>query len=232
MIAFTSDIDWAPEVVIRDMLDIFEAANVKCTLFATHKSDVVLNCNRDLFEIGVHPNINPAFDGKSMYLDTLIDELMEIYPEARGIRCHSLVQSSHLMNRFAKRGFLYDSNQFLPYSHHLKPYKLWNGLIEIPFNWEDDIHYFYGRSFEEAGLEIEQNNFNVFSFHPVHVFINTENEARYLTAKSSYMDPGTLVKYRNHSDVKGTRDMLQSLLRKINEKGLKTYHLSEIAENL
>ena len=34
MICFTSDIDWAPEV-IYDTLKIFEEFGIKCTIFAT-----------------------------------------------------------------------------------------------------------------------------------------------------------------------------------------------------
>ena len=48
MLAFTSDIDWAPEEVIADMLQLFEMHNVKCTLFCTHKSKVIEECNRNL----------------------------------------------------------------------------------------------------------------------------------------------------------------------------------------
>ena len=41
MILFTSDIDWAPDDVIIDMLSIFKKYNVKCTLFCTHDSDIL-----------------------------------------------------------------------------------------------------------------------------------------------------------------------------------------------
>jgi hypothetical protein len=232
MIAFTSDIDWAPEPVILDMLSLFEEAQQKCTLFATHRSEAILNCNRKYFEIAIHPNINPAFDGKEMEMDVLIDDLMEIYPEAKGIRCHSLVQSSHLMNRFAKRGFVYDSNQFLPYWKNLRPYKLWNGLVEIPFNWEDDIHYYYGYSFDNHHLEIDTTSLNVFSFHPVHVFLNTENEIRYNLAKEFYQQTEALLKCRNTTDVPGSRNMLVNLMKMMKKDGLKSMHLSEIAEGV
>ena len=50
-IIFTCDIDWASEAVINDSLGLFEENNIKCTLFATHKSKVIDLCNRKLFEI-------------------------------------------------------------------------------------------------------------------------------------------------------------------------------------
>ena len=38
---FTSDIDWAPEAVIEDTIELFNKYGVKCTFFCTHKSAVI-----------------------------------------------------------------------------------------------------------------------------------------------------------------------------------------------
>jgi hypothetical protein len=57
VIYFTSDIDWAPDEVIEDMLSIFDKYNQKCTLFATHESGSIINA-KNIHEIGIHPNFN------------------------------------------------------------------------------------------------------------------------------------------------------------------------------
>src|SRR5688572_8991260 len=146
MTAFTIDIDWATELVIEHTLLIFEEYRVKCTLFATHHSEALDNCNRELFEIAIHPNFNPLMQGKSnVSVESIIGELIKLYPESKGIRCHGMTQSSYLLDQFFKLGFVYDANHFLPYWDNIKPYKLWNGLVKIPYNWEDDIHFMYGK---------------------------------------------------------------------------------------
>lgn len=50
MLAFTCDIDWAPEEVIADTLNIFEILGVKCTMFSTHHSLELTKSNRKLFD--------------------------------------------------------------------------------------------------------------------------------------------------------------------------------------
>ena len=79
MIVFTSDIDWAPDEVIFDTIKIFEKFNVKCTFFCTHKSKILDECNRDLFELGIHPNFNPSLiDGKKIKADKIIESLQKM----------------------------------------------------------------------------------------------------------------------------------------------------------
>lgn len=51
-VVLTSDIDWAPEEVIQDFLDLLQSFNAKCTLFCTHESEVISKCNSKLFKQG------------------------------------------------------------------------------------------------------------------------------------------------------------------------------------
>ena len=147
MIAFSLDVDWAPEEVIKDSLNLFENYGVKCTVFNTHDSNIINESNRDFFEIGIHPNFNPLLDGNNnTNADSIIKKLLKIYPEAKGIRSHSMTQSSRLLRLFKDNGLIYDCNQFFPYKWDLHPYKCWTGLKRIPYNWEDDIHFAYKKS--------------------------------------------------------------------------------------
>ena len=138
MICFTIDVDWASEEVIEDTLLLFENYNVCCTLFATHKSKVLDTCNRNLFEIGLHPNFNPLLQGKGGNVNDVLKKLKEMYPEAIGARSHSLTQSGYILSQYKEVGIEYEVNHFLPYHQNIKPFMLWNGLLRIPFNWEDD----------------------------------------------------------------------------------------------
>jgi hypothetical protein len=218
MIIFTSDIDWATEEVTAEMLAIFEKYQAKCTLFVTHPSQVLQNCNRNLFEIGIHPNFNALLDNNNPQhktQDTILDELLSWYPEAKGVRSHCMTQSTPILSKFAKKGLLYDANHFLPYQK-INVFKLWNGMWRIPYNWEDDIHYLYENSFDEIGMKLNNEDLFVFDFHPIHIFLNTDCEQTYIHAKPYYKKTNELKKYIN-TKKKGAKDILIYLLETIKE---------------
>ncbi len=204
---FTSDIDWAPEEAIADTLSLFAERGVRCTLFATHDSPEVHAADRSLFEIGLHPNFNGLMCGDGGSVDRILDQVHGWYPEARGVRSHSMTQSTVILNRFAQHGLLYDANHFLPYWSGIQPFRLWNGMIRIPYNWEDDIHWTYGHTFDSHRLD-EASTLNVLDFHPVHVFLNTESQERYDAARPHYHDANRLLELRNTTSTPGTRDLL------------------------
>ncbi len=228
MILFTADIDWAPEEIIVDIIELFEQYNICCTFFATHNSPVLTGCNKDLFEIGLHPNFNPLFQGKGGDAGTIISELKKHYPEAIGIRSHSLTQSGWLLNKFKEMGMLYEVNHFLPYFQGLKPFVLWNGMIRIPFNWEDDYHFALGYDFNDSRINLTDEGMNIFNFHPVHTFLNSENNDRYLRIKDFMSDTEKIKEEVNSSKIKGTRDMLISLLEYVKKNDLRTHKLKDI----
>ncbi|MCC6865836.1 MAG: hypothetical protein IT280_06705 [Ignavibacteria bacterium] len=231
MISFTCDINWSPEEVILDTIGLFEEHNVRCTFFSTHSSIVLSNLDKKKFEVAIHPNFNQLLNlsGKKRAED-ILDDILEIYPEAKGVRSYSLMQSINLLQLFADRHLVYEANSFLPYQTGLKPFKLWNGLVRIPYNWEDDVHWSYGFEFEDCGINLNDDGLNIFDFHPIHIFLNTENKFRYNEAKKFYHDPKKLKEFQN-SEVKGARDMLISLLKYVNENKIETIRQIDIAQD-
>jgi len=227
MILLTSDIDWAPEEAIQDMLNLFERYEVNCTLFCTHESSVLKDCNRELFELAIHPNFNPLLSGNSEKLPSeIMKELMKIYPEAQGVRSHSLTRSTHLLSIFKEHNMVYESNCYLPYSKVLVESKQWNGIYSVPHNWEDDFHFMYGKSYEDLGLDYHNIPLAVFDFHPIHVFLNTHNHEHYENAKKYYQDAGKLKDLQN-TTLPGVRDALVSLLVDIKENDLPNMKMIE-----
>jgi hypothetical protein len=231
---FSMDIDWAPEEVIADSIALFEERGVKCTFFATHDSAVLRSCNRKLFEIGIHPNFNPLLKGQSTQsADQVVKDLLAIYPETKGARSHSLTQSGPILDVYRNNGLVYECNHFLPYHHGLGPFVLWNGLLRIPFNWEDDYHFALGKSFESCGLDLENSNeLLFFNFHPAHIFLNSESMDRYLMVREDFNSYAKLKEKINKSTVKGTRDILLYLLDHVAEKKIKTQTLSEYSKEV
>ncbi|MBI2968181.1 MAG: hypothetical protein HYY40_10265 [Bacteroidetes bacterium] len=233
MIGFTIDTDWAPEEVIADALLIFESAGIKATIFATHRSEVILNCNRDLFEIGIHPNFNKLLNGdfsNGRNPEEVIDLLLHIYPGAKGVRSHSMMQSSLLLKLFAEKGLVYDVNSFYPYNFTIHPYLCWTGLIRMPYTWEDDVHFVYGKSFNDQELiaEIINAEYAVLDFHPVHIFMNSHTPDFYSSIRPYLRDPGELKKRINRENT-GTRDFLLALIGLIKKKKTGTFKLIESA---
>jgi hypothetical protein len=212
----TIDIDWAPEEVIEDTLSLLEAYDVSATLFCTHKSMAIDRAGNDRFEKAIHPNFNFLLEGKQDHgknAEETIENLLAIYPGAKGVRSHSMAQSSVLLNLFKEKGMLYEANHFVPYQP-IKPFFLWNGLIRLPYNWEDDVHFMYRKEFNDDLFDFAKGNLLVLDFHPIHIFLNTEHEDRYLAAKKHYQQPKELIPYRNAGKVnKGVRDVFIELLK-------------------
>lgn len=232
MIGITCDVDWAPESVIEYTLDLFESNKICCTLFATHKSQVLDNCNRNYFEIGLHPNFNFLLNNKSDKSFTeIIDDLKILYPEAMGIRSHCLTQNTIMTEAIAKRGFSYESNDLVPFGKNLPGIKLWNNLVRIPIIWEDDLHWRYNKGFENHGIDMNEQGVKIFNFHPIHIFLNTPTAAFYNGVKEHYQNPDALNKLVN-KEIPGTRDLLLSLFNEIKERNLDPLKMSAIAEGI
>ena len=195
---FTSDIDWAPEAVIEDTIELFNKYGVKCTFFCTHKSAVIDSIkNSSNFELGIHPNFLPVLNDKKGSVAEAMEFVLNIVPDAKGVRTHSMVQSTPMIQVFKDYGLLYEANTFLPYWSDVKPTRLWNGMVKVPHNFEDDIHFMYNKSFDDCELNLEDKKFNVFCIHPIHIFLNTESEATYNNARKHYQDSKELLKLRN-----------------------------------
>ncbi len=212
LIVLTFDIDWACDDVLVDSIDLVEAAGAPATWFVTHDTPLLkrLRANKD-FELGIHPNFNPLFDGKLTTAEKIIDELLAIVPEAVSVRSHSMVQSSRLLDLFSKKGLRFECNHFIPEQSKimLKPWKLWNGMVKVPHFWEDDATCIY-----KAGSPVRDltqlQGLKVFDFHPIHVFLNTEDLARYNRTRFLHGTATELVQHRFAGA--GTRTHLLELL--------------------
>lgn len=215
----TIDIDWAHDDVLADTIDLIEQADVCCTWFVTHGTPLLerLRANPK-FELGIHPNFNWLLIGdfrNGVSARNVVERLLEIVPEARSVRSHSMAQSSVILDIFAEVGLSHDVNHFIPTTAQIatKPWRLWQGIVRVPYHWEDDVTCLYmDRQIAVPNLQeiLKQNDFCVFDFHPIHIFLNTESLQRYEAAKAMYHSPKDLVVYRNPQ--KGTRTWLIDLL--------------------
>ncbi len=215
-IFLTFDIDWAVDEIIEDCISLVANSGKAATLFVTHDFQHLNQLkNNDQFELGIHPNFNFLLDGDHQNgnnVNNVIEELFAIVPEAKSVRSHSLFQSSRILETFSKNGLTHDVNQFFPASCNmeLKPWKLWNGLIRMPYFWGDDIDLYY-HSREDIKPLASKPGLKIFDFHPIHVFLNTESIERYERTREFHKEPKKLIKYRYKKGY-GTRDKLIDLL--------------------
>jgi len=215
-IFLTFDLDWAADAVIDDTIDLVEAAGAAATWFVTHDTPVLerLRAN-SRFELGIHPNFNFLLlgDGRNgADAGEVIDRLLAIVPEAKAVRSHSMTQSSLILDLFVQRGLTHDCNHFIPdeAGMTLRPWRYWGGLAKVPYFWEDDVYCLSERRTpiaEAAALD----GLRVFDFHPIHVFLNTEDMGRYDDARPHLADAAALLE-RRASDCPGARQLLSELL--------------------
>lgn len=209
----TLDIDWAHDEVLCDCMDLVERAGVAATWFVTHDTPLMARLKGNArFELGVHPNFNPLLSDDAPAAGgpkAILQTLLALVPGAKTVRSHSLVQSTGLLKMFGAAGLTHDCNHYVPHQScvALRPWKLWDGLVKVPHFWEDDLACAYG-----DGLPVGPacEGLQVYDFHPIHVFLNTEKLDRYERTRQLHRLPNQLLQHR-HSG-RGTRTWLESLL--------------------
>jgi len=214
----TLDIDWAADFVLERTIDLVESHGIKATWFITHDTPVLQRLkDNKLFELGIHPNFNFLLQGDARNgrnAEEVIDRLLAIVPDATAVRSHDMTQSSSLLNLFKSKGLTHDSNHFIPAQGAipLKPWLLWNGLIKVPYFWEDDVHCMYQ---EQRCIDHFSTlpGIKVFDFHPIHVYLNTENMDRYERCRPYHREQAKLKDFINEHVV-GAMDHLDQLINK------------------
>ena len=218
-IFLTLDIDWAHDEIFADSIELLRELGAKATWFVTHETSVLDYIKDDPdFELGIHPNFNPLLDGSSecsKNAEDVIDDVLKIVPGAKSVRSHSLTQNFRLLDLFSERGLSHDSNDYIPEQSgmDLLPYPHWTGLLRVPFFWEDNIQCMYQHN-SSIGDLLMRNGLKVFNFHPIHVFLNTENLHRYENTRSQHYKPELLIKMRSSSS-NGSREQLRQLIQQI-----------------
>jgi hypothetical protein len=181
----TIDVDWAPDFMIEAMADRLISAGVCATWLITHSSPALqrLRNHPHLFELGIHPNFQ-AGSTHGATPEEVIDQCLDLVPEAKTVRTHGLVQSSNLLGLLATRGGIQtDLSIFLPHlpSVHPTPFRWQNWeILRIPYVWEDDcemsepVAQWHGPDLAEEG-----RGPRIINLHPALVYLNWDSLAGY-----------------------------------------------------
>jgi hypothetical protein len=217
-IFITFDIDWASDIVLEYTLDIIEEHDVSCTFFVTHETPLLKRLRKNpKIELGIHPNFNFLLSGDFRYgktFDEVIDYYFNIVPDAVSCRCHSLVQSSNILEGLSNKGIKFDLNLYLPPEVTAHPFLHFNKkILRLPHFWEDDIHALSGMKWNPMEF-LNKPGLKVFDFHPIHVFLNMEILDRYIKAKKYNNDYTKLKSFVNQTET-GTKFFLENLIKNI-----------------
>ncbi|MBU1121652.1 MAG: hypothetical protein KKF54_03005 [Candidatus Omnitrophica bacterium] len=220
-IVITMDMDWVPDRVIEYSLELLASYNIRTTLFMTNYTKV----NVSGHEIGIHPNFT------SLKLGKHIKNCLDKFPDAKGIRSHSLFYTERLRPIYAYYGIEYQSNYMMYRKSGIQPLWISPTTIELPIYWMDNFYMEMEPlvNFSIEGLELDKEGLKVFCFHPIHIFLNTERLSRYEEAKKCYKSTKDLFEMCNTKN-RGIKDIFLELLNYIKTEHIPGKVLSDIRE--
>jgi hypothetical protein len=206
---------------MQDTIDLLVRHEVQATFLLTHKSELNASIESSrFFEVGIHPNFNFLLNGtdtKARNAHEVMGNLTQHVRSPKAIRSHSVVSSSPLQQIYKEFGITHDLNSFIPNNSGiiLRPFFSYNGLITVPYCWEDDAHLIFeiSDSKEVEPVEISKEKsggIKVFNFHPIHVYLNTESITQYENARDFQNSQEDLNRFVNVGY--GTRNRFIELL--------------------
>lgn len=199
-VALTIDIDWAPDVLIQDTIDLCTEHSVPATVFSTHDDGISLGGEH---ERAIHPNFFGEDDDSAV-----LSALAEKYPEARGVRSHGLYTYTNLRTEYEQLGLSYESNYLMFGQQGVDPYWMHGDVIQFPIYFMDDMWMRRGSPAMDNWGDCE--TVRVLAFHPIHIYLNTPTIDYYQQHKDGYQEPSYL--RDNRYEGRGVRDLFIDIL--------------------
>ena len=226
----TSDIDWASDYAIEDLIAIATGFSIKPTLFATHQSPALeKNLKNGRIEIGLHPNFLPgSTHGHDVAM--VIEHICGLFPKANAFRSHCFYSHFGVEEQMLKRHIRYDSNLSLYLQPGIVPLRRTLGGSCLPVFWEDDVHWLnkgtwqadqYLAHFLTPGLKI-------INVHPFFIAANIPNQKYYLKIKDHIQTLSSDTVQNIRYQQSGARTFLLDLLQAITQQGHQFLTFSEM----
>ena len=221
-ILLTFDIDWAEDFVLEYLLKILNQYSINTTFFVTHSSELIDNMQLDSkIDCGIHPNFNPLLNGDFKYGKNSMEVLSyykKIVPSAKSIRSHSVCECGNFINLYQSLGLHYDSNIYIPHYSNIKActWKVHNkNIIKVPITFADDeLLVTSSISSDLVKQLLNKKGLKVLDFHPIHIFLNSENLERYNNARPYLNNYDELQKHINKSTY-GVKDLLIDIIEEV-----------------
>lgn len=227
----TSDVDWASDDCIEDMAAAVGEFAIRPVFMATGKSKVLDRLLReDQIEVGLHPNFLPG-SSHGTDVESVIDHVVGLYPDAATFRSHCFVDSSHISAAMIARGFRYDSNLCLYMQSNIVPLRHSSGLVRLPVFWEDDDHWAWCNgewNLDAVFADFLAPGLKIFNVHPFNFALNIPNGEAYRAAKRHIPTISREGMEQLRYQGPGTRSFVLELLRRLRTMKACFLTLSEV----
>jgi hypothetical protein len=217
-VCVTIDVEWAHPEILSDVRALLDERSISATFFCTHPGIEAPNHER-----AIHPNFrrtgNSALGGAPPELAAndrafyrhIVSAARAWYPDAVGVRAHSLITDSDLLPIYRDFGFRYDSSYMLPLAPGLAPVARARGVVELPIYYMD--HWDLSEratGFALDALSLATTGLKILVFHPNLIAINAGAYADYEACRPHYHDPEWLRAHRRPG--RGTRTLFLDVL--------------------
>jgi ubiquinone/menaquinone biosynthesis C-methylase UbiE len=233
LFCFTSDLDWASDYCIRDLVGLVTPFGVKPTLFVTHDTPVTRELEAaGAVELALHPNFGPkSSHGNSV--PEVIDSVFRFAPSAESYRSHRFFDSTAISLEMTRRGIRYDSNLCLHKQANIVPLRHGSGLVRYPVFFEDDVNWLHSPG--DWSLDIEEfltPGLKILNFHPFFVAANIPTQDYYSSIKPhiATLNDSTIAQVRHTGE--GPRTFLLRLLEALASRKERFYTLKELHQLL
>ena len=230
-VILTCDVDWAPDYAIRDVIGAAARFGHKLTIFATHRSEVLLEAPGHV-EVGLHPDFTRPHAKK--WFDEKLARLKESYPQAVGCRSHRNFFGQNIGDLAKACGLIYDASTFLWNEPFCQAHIDYNGIVRFSYMWEDGIHLDMGLPLSWESISLHTPGLKIINVHPITIYLNCRSEDERRAVTSRYSDltqaPREEIDLHRQSHAPGVRDLWIRLLTYLQENKVRTHHLGPLAE--
>jgi hypothetical protein len=222
------DIDWAPEFMIEDLLNLTEKINI--TIFNTHKSNILKTIDKNKVTLGIHPNLqkNSSQGNNNLRVKNFVKNVGNM----KYLRFHLLGHSYRDLSFFANKGAKIDSSTLLINQSYLSPvYHPDIDLVRVPYIWEDGMTLNFKTNIKKS-LDLKSPGLKILDFHPIDIYLNTSNINQRNKFKKSFssvlnaskQEADKFINKKNY----GIRNFLIDILKLIKTKNIKTSNFDEL----
>lgn len=181
-------------------------------------------------ELCPHPTLEEGGDWTAE-----LDRKRSEFPEARGVRTHTCIDSHLISIEFNKRGFEWVSMRDEPGRQGIAPYREAWGVWHLPIYYMDNMDFsagdFWpgdsGKPFARELLEVatSEPGLYVFDFHPIHLMLNSTSAEEYFARRDRFKAGEPLEQLR--CEGYGAGEYYADLLGLMVESGIESVGMSD-----
>jgi hypothetical protein len=163
-----------------------------------------------------------------------LDRYRAEFPDARGVRTHSCINSHPLSIAIRERGFEWVSARDEPGRTGIAPYREAWGVWHVPIYYMDNMDFSFGDFWpdapapfarEQLELATREPGLYVFDFHPIHLMLNSTSAAEYAARRDRFTAGEPLAEIR--CEGYGAGDYYADLLALMGEADLESASISD-----